>query len=63
MATITTRLLGSERERRIAIFLLGLAIPCSAQLGVIAGMLASVGPEFVLLYSLVIFAVLVVVGS
>lgn len=31
MATITTRLLGSERERRIAIFLLGLAIPCSAQ--------------------------------
>ncbi|ABO49200.1 small GTP-binding protein [Desulforamulus reducens MI-1] len=63
MATITTRLLGSERERRIAIFLLGLAIPCSAQLGVIAGMLASVGPEFVLLYSLVIFAVLVVVGT
>lgn len=63
MATITTRLLGSERERRIAIFLLGLAIPCSAQLGVIAGMLAAVGPEFVLLYALVIFAVLVVVGT
>lgn len=63
MATITTRLLGSERERRIAIFLLGLAIPCSAQLGVIAGMLAAVGPEFVALYALVIFAVLVVVGT
>ena len=63
MATITTRLLGSERERRIAIFLLGLAIPCSAQLGVIAGMLAAVGPEFVALYALVILAVLVVVGT
>ncbi|GAB6181875.1 ferrous iron transport protein B [Desulfotomaculum defluvii] len=63
MATITTRLLGSDRERRIAIFLLGLAIPCSAQLGVIAGMLAAVGPEFVALYSLVIFSVLVVVGT
>ncbi|GAB6158863.1 ferrous iron transport protein B [Desulfotomaculum varum] len=63
MATITTRLLGSERERRIAIFLLGLAIPCSAQLGVIAGMLAGVGSEFVALYSLVILAVLVVVGT
>lgn len=63
MATITTRLLGSERERRIAIFLLGLAIPCSAQLGVIAGMLAAVGPAFVALYALVILAVLVVVGT
>ncbi|SHE90347.1 ferrous iron transport protein B [Desulforamulus putei] len=63
MATITTRLLGSERERRIAIFLLGLAIPCSAQLGVIAGMLAAVGPEFVALYTLVILAILVVVGT
>lgn len=63
MATITTRLLGSERERRIAIFLLGLAIPCSAQLGVIAGMLAAVGSEFVILYAIVIFAVLVVVGT
>ncbi|MEW6697124.1 MAG: ferrous iron transport protein B [Bacillota bacterium] len=63
MATITTRLLGSERERRIAIFLLGLTIPCSAQLGVIVAMLAAVGPEFVTLYTLVIFAVLVVVGT
>lgn len=63
MATITTRLLGSERERRIAIFLLGLVIPCSAQLGVIAGMLAVVGPEFVILYALVIFSVLVMVGT
>ncbi len=63
MATITTRLLGSERERRIAIFLLGLVIPCSAQLGVIAGMLAFVGPAFVALYALVILAVLAVVGT
>jgi len=63
MATITTRLLGSERERRIAIFILGLVIPCSAQLGVIAGMLAAVGPAFVALYTMVIFAVLVVVGT
>ncbi|AEF95193.1 small GTP-binding protein [Desulfotomaculum nigrificans CO-1-SRB] len=63
MATITTRLLGSERERRIAIFLLGLVIPCSAQLGVISGMLASVGPAFVALYTLVILSVLVVVGT
>ncbi|HEX3048943.1 MAG TPA: ferrous iron transport protein B, partial [Bacillota bacterium] len=63
VATITTRLLGSEREKRIAIFLLGLAIPCSAQLGVISGLLAKVGPGYVALYVMVIFAVLVVTGS
>lgn len=63
MATITTRLLATERERRIAIFLLGLTIPCSAQMGVIAGMLAGLGPQYVLLYALVIFAVLVMAGT
>lgn len=63
VATITTRLLGSEREKRIAIFLLGLAIPCSAQLGVISGLLATVGLGYVVLYGIVIFAVLVITGS
>ncbi|MGE5582127.1 MAG: ferrous iron transport protein B, partial [Bacillota bacterium] len=63
VATITTRLLGSEREKRIAIFLLGLAIPCSAQLGVISGLLAKVGPAYIILYVLVILAVLVLTGS
>jgi ferrous iron transport protein B len=63
MATITTRILSSDRERRIAIFLLGLTIPCSAQMGVIAGMLASVGGEYVILYVLVIFGVLVMAGT
>lgn len=63
MATITTRLLGSERERRIAIFLLGLAIPCSAQLGVIAGLLAKVGLNYILLYLIVILMILVTAGT
>ncbi|MEG6614966.1 ferrous iron transport protein B [Peptococcaceae bacterium 1198_IL3148] len=63
MATIVTRLLGSDRERRIAIFLLALTIPCSAQLGVIAGMLAGIGAGYVLLYVVVIFSVLVVAGT
>ncbi|GBF35244.1 ferrous iron transport protein B [Desulfocucumis palustris] len=63
MATITTRLLASDRERRIAVFLLGLTIPCSAQLGVIAGMLAAVGGWYVALYVFVIFTVLVMIGT
>ncbi|MDF9407654.1 MAG: Ferrous iron transport protein B [Pelotomaculum sp. PtaB.Bin013] len=63
MATITTRLLGSDRERRIAVLLLGLTIPCSAQLGVIAGLLAGVGGWYVALYAMVIFTVLVIIGT
>jgi len=40
MATIVTRTLESTKERVIATLLLSLAIPCSAQLGVLLGLLA-----------------------
>ncbi|PRX19715.1 ferrous iron transport protein B [Orenia metallireducens] len=63
MATITTRLLGSKRERIIAVFLLGLAIPCSAQLGVIAGLIAPLGAKFFIVYVAAIFAVYVLAGT
>lgn len=63
MATITTRLLGTDRERRIAIFLLALAIPCSAQLAVIVSMLSGLGAGYVALYVAVIFTILVIVGT
>ena len=43
MATMTTRILGSERERRIATALMAFAIPCSAQLGVVVALLAAAG--------------------
>ena len=39
MATMVTRTLATRRERLIATLLLALAIPCSAQLGVILGVL------------------------
>ncbi|MBM7555193.1 ferrous iron transport protein B [Halanaerobacter jeridensis] len=63
MATITTRVLGSKRERIIAIFLLGLAIPCSAQLGVIVGLIAPLGAKFFLIYVGVLVAVYVLAGT
>jgi ferrous iron transport protein B len=63
MATITTRLLGSKREKIIAVFLLGLAIPCSAQLGVIAGLIAPLGSKFFIIYVLTIFIIYVLVGT
>jgi ferrous iron transport protein B len=37
MATMTTRILGTPKERLIAILLLALGIPCSAQLATIMG--------------------------
>ena len=63
MATITTRLLGTQREKTIATTILQLAIPCSAQLGVIAALLATAGPTATLIYSGVIFSFLVLVGT
>lgn len=41
MATMVTRTLETKRERVIATLLLALAIPCSAQLGVILGMIGA----------------------
>lgn len=63
MATITTRILGTKRERTIATAVLGLAIPCSAQLGVIAGMLAGIGTKFIIIYVVVIVLVLGIAGK
>ena len=63
MATITTRILGSSRERTIATAVLGLAIPCSAQLGVIAGMLAGLGSKYIAIYVGVLVLVLGLVGK
>jgi ferrous iron transport protein B len=44
MATITTRVLSSRKERLIATILLALGIPCSAQLGVVLGIASSFSP-------------------
>ncbi|MEB3284833.1 MAG: ferrous iron transport protein B [Candidatus Sericytochromatia bacterium] len=64
MATITTRLLGTQREKTIATAILGLTIPCSAQLGVILGLLGRTGSwSSWAIYGGTMFAVLVAVGS
>ncbi len=63
MATITTRVLGSEREKTIAAAILQFAIPCSAQLAVVAALLAGAGFDAILIYSVTIFIVFVAVGT
>ncbi len=63
MANITTRILGSEREKTIAIAILQFVIPCSAQLAVIAVLMSSAGFGPFVLYSVVIFSVLIILST
>lgn len=63
MATLTTRILDTKRERALAILLLALAVPCSAQLGVILGMLGAISLGATLIWSSVVLIVLVLVGA
>ncbi len=44
MATLTTRILPTKKERALVTLLLALGVPCSAQLGVILAMLGSMAP-------------------
>lgn len=62
MATLTTRILESKRDRMLATLLLALAVPCSAQLGVVMGMLAGISFTASLIWSGIVFLVLVLVG-
>jgi ferrous iron transport protein B len=62
MATLTTRVLESKRERLLVTLLLALAVPCSAQLGVVMGMLAGISLTATLIWSGVVFLILLVIG-
>ncbi len=62
MATLTTRILENKRDRLLTILLLALAIPCSAQLGVVMGMLASVSFSATLIWFLVLVGSMLLVG-
>jgi ferrous iron transport protein B len=63
MAVISTRLLNSERERRIAIFLLALGIPCSAQTAIVMAIFAGLGPAYLLLYILILLSIITITGT
>lgn len=61
MATMVTRTLETVRERIIATLLLALAIPCSAQLGVIIALLAK-APGALAVWSLCLLLIFILVG-
>ncbi len=62
MATLTTRILDTKKERVIATLLLALAVPCSAQLGVILGIVAGVSTELLIVVFGVVGMQIFIVG-
>ncbi len=62
MATMTTRILETEKDRIIVTLLLALGVPCSAQLGVILGMFAGLPAFYLLIWVSIMAAIIVVVG-
>jgi ferrous iron transport protein B len=61
MATMVTRTLETTRERIIATLLLALAIPCSAQLGVIIALLSK-APGALMVWSVCLLLIFIVIG-
>ncbi len=62
MATVTTRILGSKKEKILVSLLLTLAVPCSAQLGVIFGMSAALSLKVLAVWLGVIVGSMMLVG-
>lgn len=62
MATMTTRILDSRRERLVTTLLLALAVPCSAQLGVLLAMMASLSLVAALSWVGIIVGIMFLVG-
>ena len=62
MATMTTRILDTRRDRLVTTLLLALAVPCSAQLGVLLAMMAQLSVTAALVWVVLILLVMVGVG-
>ncbi len=62
MATMTTRVLESRKERVVTTMLLALAVPCSAQLGVLLALTAALSPAGALVWLAIMIGVILLVG-
>jgi len=62
MATMATRVLETRKERVVTTMLLALAVPCSAQLGVLLAMMAILAPVAALFWLGLVVGVIVLVG-
>jgi ferrous iron transport protein B len=62
MATLTTRILETKKERILVTLLLALGVPCSAQLGVILGMVAGLSALATVIWIGTVVGVMLLVG-
>lgn len=62
MATLTTRILETRKERVIVILLLALGVPCSAQLTVVIAMLSGLPLAATAIWATIVVGVIVLVG-
>ena len=62
MATLTTRILETRKERALVTLLLALGVPCSAQLGVVLAMLGSMAALGTLVWAGVVAGTMLGVG-
>ncbi|MBI5082709.1 MAG: ferrous iron transport protein B [Chloroflexi bacterium] len=62
MATLTTRILETRKERIMVTLLLALGVPCSAQLGVLLGMMSMLSPLAITVWGAVVIITMFVVG-
>jgi ferrous iron transport protein B len=62
MATLTTRILDTEKDRIIVTLLLALGVPCSAQLGVILGMFSGLPTLYFLIWIFLMVGIILLVG-
>lgn len=62
MATISSRILDTPKERMLVILLLALGVPCSAQLGVITAMLAGLSVPALLIWLFITLGSIILVG-
>jgi ferrous iron transport protein B len=62
MATVSTRMLETRKERLQVTLLLALGVPCSAQLGVLMGMIGGLGLGAVLIWGGVVLSTVMAVG-
>jgi ferrous iron transport protein B len=63
MATMSTRILETRKERIVTTMLLALAVPCSAQLGVLLAMMSTLSPIGALLWMGLVVGVIFAVGG
>ena len=62
MATLTTRVLETKKERILVTLLLALGVPCSAQIGVMLGMFSGLPPKAAVIWGGVVIGSMIVVG-